>query len=259
MVAIARMSGRRGAALAVPAVGVALLLAMTTAGCGAAGDDGYVAVGGVGPSQGGATGDVPPVGPVVMVPLDGPAPPGPGSGTPSAPGSTPGSGSGPSAPGSAPGSTGGQGTTPGTTPRGSGTPGNGSPGTSQPGGGGSTAPAPPGTTPPHTPPPGTTPPASPARLTASTPKRAPAADRWCEKVTVTFTNSGGRAATSGSVTFGTHIIGGLGIDWATIETTKPVPVPLAGGASKAQTWEICVDAWRVPLGMHIETRDVTLT
>jgi hypothetical protein len=93
----------------------------------------------------------------------------------------------------------------------------------------------------------------------STPKRAPAADRWCEKVTVTFTNSGGRAATSGNVTFGTHIIGGLGIDWATIETTKPVPVPLAGGASRAQTWEVCVDAWRVPLGMHVETRDVTLT
>ncbi|MDF9814262.1 hypothetical protein [Streptomyces sp. SPB162] len=257
MVAMVRMSGRRGAALAVPAVGAVLLLAMTTAGCGAAGDDGYVAVGGVGPSQGGATGDVPPVGPVVMVPLDGPAPPGPGrpsaSGEPSAPGTAQGS------PGSVPGST----RTPGTAHGGSASAGNGSPGTSAPGDSGSTAPAPPGTTPgttpPHTSPPGTTPPATPARLTVSTPKRAPAADRWCEKVTVTFTNSGGRAATSGNVTFGTHIIGGLGIDWATIETTKPVPVPLAGGASKAQTWEVCVDAWRVPLGMHVETRDVTLT
>lgn len=254
MVAIARMSGRRGAALAVPAVGVALLLAMTTAGCGAAGDDGYVAVGGVGPSQGTATGDVPPDGPVVLVPLDGPTTAGrPGSGSPSRPGS-------PGSPESTPGSTG---TTPGSTPGGSGTPGTPQP-TSQSGGSGSTTPAPPGTippgtTPPHTPPPGTTPPAAPALLAVSTPKRAPAADRWCEKVTVTFTNSGGRAATSGSVTFGTHIIGGLGIDWATIETTKPVPVPLAAGASEVQTWEICVDAWRVPLGMHIETRDVTLT
>ncbi|MCZ4123509.1 hypothetical protein [Streptomyces sp. H39-S7] len=251
MVAIARMSGRRGAALAVPAVGAVLLLAMTTAGCGAAGDDGYVAVGGVGPSQGGATGDVPPVGPVVMVPLDGPAPPGPGSGAPSAPGSAP--NSTPGSTGAPPGSTGGPGTTPGTAHGGSTAPGKGPAGTSPPGGSGPTTPVPPGTTPPHT-----TPPATPARLTVSTPKRAPAADRWCEKVTVTFTNSGGRAATSGNVTFGTHIIGGLGIDWATIETTKPVPVPLAGGASTARSWEVCVDAWRVPLGMHIETRDVTL-
>ncbi|MEU3461401.1 hypothetical protein ABZ721_15835 [Streptomyces sp. NPDC006733] len=259
MVAIARMSGRRGAALAVPAVGAVLLLALTTAGCGTASDDGYVAVGGVGPSQGGATGDVPRVGPVELVPLDGPAPPGSGrpstSGAPPAPGSTP--GSPPGSPGSDPGSTGAPGTTPGRVQGGSTAP--GAPANPPAGGSGTTTPAPPGTTPPHTSPPGTTPPATPARLTVSTPKRAPAADRWCEKVTVTFTNSGGRAATSGSVTFGTHIIGGLGIDWATIETTKPVPVPLAGGASKAQTWEVCVDAWRVPLGMHIETRDVTLT
>jgi hypothetical protein len=35
-----------------------------------------------------------------------------------------------------------------------------------------------------------------------------------------------------------------------------VPVPVKGGGKK--TWEICVDAWRVPLGRHIETQDVSL-
>ena len=93
----------------------------------------------------------------------------------------------------------------------------------------------------------------------SVPLRTADADRWCEKVTVTFTNTGGRPVTAGTVTFGTHIIGGLGIDWATIDTAKPVPVPLAGGASRTASWDLCVDAWRVPLGMHIETRDVTLS
>jgi hypothetical protein len=73
---------------------------------------------------------------------------------------------------------------------------------------------------------------------------------------VTFTNTGDKAATTGTVTFGTHIIGALGIDWATIDTEKPVPVK--GGGKKEKTREICVDAWRVPLGMHIETQDVSL-
>jgi hypothetical protein len=36
-------------------------------------------------------------------------------------------------------------------------------------------------------------------------------------------------------------------------------VPVEGGAKKEKTWEICVDAWRVPLGMHVETQDVRLS
>ena len=63
---------------------------------------------------------------------------------------------------------------------------------------------------------------------------------------------------SGKVTFGTHVIGALGIDWGTVESTAGLPVPIGAGARKGKTWTVCVDAWRVPLGMHIETRDVTV-
>ena len=62
---------------------------------------------------------------------------------------------------------------------------------------------------------------------------------------------------SGTVTLGTHIIDALGIDWATIKSTQALPAPIAAGASAKGTWTVCVDDWRVPLGMHIETRDVS--
>ncbi len=103
------------------------------------------------------------------------------------------------------------------------------------------------------------PPGGPAVLTAGEPRREKADDRWCEKVTVRLTNSGGRAVTGGRVTFGTHIIGALGVDWATRESTHALPVPIAAGQAKEKTWKVCVAAWRVPLGMHIETREVRLT
>lgn len=97
---------------------------------------------------------------------------------------------------------------------------------------------------------------SPAKLTVSAPTRKPADRRWCEKVTLDFHNTGGTAVRSGTVTFGTHIIGALGIDWATIESTQELPAPIGAGARKEKTWTVCIDSWRVPLGMHIETRDV---
>lgn len=92
----------------------------------------------------------------------------------------------------------------------------------------------------------------------SDPVREPTDQRWCEKVTLGFHNSGGTAVRSGTVTFGTHVIGALGIDWATVESTEKLPAPIGAGTRKEQTWTVCVDAWRVPLGMHIETRDVTV-
>ncbi|MDF3147204.1 hypothetical protein PBV88_39885 [Streptomyces sp. T21Q-yed] len=104
--------------------------------------------------------------------------------------------------------------------------------------------------------PATTP--SPAKLTVSAPDREPTDKRWCEKVTLDFHNSGGTAVRSGTVTFGTHVIGALGIDWATVESTEELPAPIGAGARKEKTWTVCVDAWRVPLGMHIETRDVAV-
>jgi hypothetical protein len=83
--------------------------------------------------------------------------------------------------------------------------------------------------------------------------------RWCEKVTVEFRNTGGTAAVSGTVTFATHIIGALGVDWATRESRQALPAPIGPGAVRKQAYTVCVDAWRVPLGMHIETQDVTVT
>ncbi|MFF8997884.1 hypothetical protein ACF1GW_16070 [Streptomyces achromogenes] len=77
-------------------------------------------------------------------------------------------------------------------------------------------------------------------------------------MTVAFHNSGCTAVRSGSVTFGTHVIGALGVDWGTVESTVPLPVPLAPGARKSPVWTVCLDAWRVPLGMVIETRDVSV-
>ncbi|WHM37642.1 hypothetical protein [Streptomyces sp. BPTC-684] len=61
---------------------------------------------------------------------------------------------------------------------------------------------------------------------------------------------------SGTLTFATHIIGLLGIDWATITSTQPL-APVPANAKTSRTYTVCVDAWRVPLGMHIETRSVT--
>ncbi|MGH1554457.1 hypothetical protein ACRAWF_28510 [Streptomyces sp. L7] len=106
--------------------------------------------------------------------------------------------------------------------------------------------------------PTTGPTTTPAALGWSAPARKPASHRWCEDVTLTFRNSGGTAVRSGTVTFGTHIIGALGIDWATIYSTEQLPAPIGAGAGSTKTWTVCVDAWRVPLGMHIETRDVSV-
>ncbi|WP_338698219.1 hypothetical protein V2W30_19440 [Streptomyces sp. Q6] len=80
--------------------------------------------------------------------------------------------------------------------------------------------------------------------------------RWCQNVTLRLVNSGGTAVRSGTVTFRTHVIGALGVDWATVVTTQKLPVPIGAGEKKEKTWTVCVDSWRVPLGMHVETRDV---
>jgi len=90
------------------------------------------------------------------------------------------------------------------------------------------------------------------------PVRAPGDRRWCEKVTLTLDNRGGVAVRAGTVTFGTHVIGALGVDWATVESAHALPVPIAAGARTERTWTVCVDAWRVPLGTRVETRDVSV-
>ncbi|MFI7239599.1 hypothetical protein [Streptomyces cyaneofuscatus] len=118
----------------------------------------------------------------------------------------------------------------------------------KPGGGGGTTSPPPGRP---------APPPAPAALTLSAPQRAPADKRWCEKVTVEFRNTGGSPARSGTVTFATHIIGALGVDWATIRSSQSLPAPIAAGVTRSETYTVCVESWRVPLGMRVETQDVS--
>ncbi|MGW6154867.1 hypothetical protein ACWFRM_17290 [Streptomyces sp. NPDC055144] len=256
--------GRRGALTGATAAVVCLggLLAA----CGSSGGgDGYVAVGAAGATPDRAPGrTVAPTGDVELVPLDGAAsdPPGPSeSGTGS--GSGAGSGGGDKFPGDGGSSgdagagagaearTGSSSGTPDTSgPDGSGQPSTGAGGS---GGGGSGGGA---TTTPSAP--GTGAPSGPAALKVGDPERKAADKRWCEDVTLNMVNTGGAAVRSGTVTFGTHIIGALGIDWATVESTQDLPVPIDAGKRKKKTWTVCVDAWRVPLGMHVETRDVSV-
>ncbi|WP_405924803.1 hypothetical protein [Streptomyces sp. NBC_00035] len=229
--------GRRGALAGASAAVVCLggVLVACGAGSGGGGGGGYVAV--QRPASGPA---VAPTGDVELVPLEKPSASkgAAGSGTSGAP-STPSGGSGAQVSGPAASSSGpGDGRT---TP-----PGDADSGSTGGSSGSDTATSAPPATP------------GPAALTVGTPEREGTDQRWCERVTVAFRNTGGTAVRSGTVTFGTHIIGALGIDWATIESAEELPVPIAAGAERTKTWTVCVDAWRVPLGMHIETRDVAV-
>ncbi|MET9568808.1 hypothetical protein ACFYNW_10655 [Streptomyces virginiae] len=257
---------RKGSRAATALLALCCTAVVGLTGCGGPPREGFSAVGAAAPGpERGAGENVAPQSGVEFQQLGGPSAAGgstgssdtsagfPGSGT--AGGSTPdgATATAPGGSGSTPDAPGGPGRT--TTPPGApGTPANptgpASP-TNPPSPTGS--PGKPGTTPPAPPP------AAPAQLTLSAPARSAASDRWCERVTVTFTNTGGTAARSGTVSFATHVIGALGIDWATITTSQPLPAPIAGGASKTQTYTVCLEAWRVPLGMHVDTRKVTAT
>ncbi|MFE6227521.1 hypothetical protein [Streptomyces sp. NPDC057854] len=269
-------------------VAVALCLGGALTACGGGGDgEGFAAVG-AGPSPGGAVG---PSGAVTLVPLDSPTAPGLASSTssppPSAPPSSPGASPSPPSAGpesrtgasTGPGPSGtrtGAGADPGGTGRAGGSGGGTAPG-APPGGPSSGAPSSGATTPPPRtpgPPPAPTtpaptatapsprpttpaPPPGPAVLTVSAPVTADADARWCERVTVTFRNTGGSPAASGTATFETHIVGALGIDWGTVTTSQPLPAPIAAGSARTRTYTVCVESWRVPIGMRVDTRAVT--
>ncbi|MFF9198833.1 hypothetical protein ACF09L_26875 [Streptomyces sp. NPDC014779] len=243
---------------------VALCLGGALTACGGSDDgEGYAAIG-AGSSPKGA---VPPSGAVTLVPLD-PATTAPGlTSSTSRPSPAP-EGRG----GSAGGEDGiaGTGVGTGTEPGGTATapsPVTGAPAPPRtPGSPATTGPTPPPATPPGpaptptapAPAPSTTAPApAPALLTLSAPVLTDTDRRWCENVTVTFRNTGGTAARSGTVTFATHVIGALGIDWATLTTTQPLPAPIQAGTARTHTYTVCVDSWRVPIGMRVDTRKVT--
>ncbi|MFI8787501.1 hypothetical protein [Streptomyces sp. NPDC055105] len=255
--------GRRGALTGATAAVVCL--GGVLAACGSSGGgDGYVAVGAAGATPDRTPGrTVAPTGDVELVPLDGAAsdPPGPSeSGTGSSEGGGGSSGDTGAGAGAEARTGTGSGTAEASGPDGSGQPSTGAggsggsgsgssgSGSSGSGGGATTTPSAPGT--------GT--PSGPAALKVGDPERKAADKRWCEDVTLDMVNTGGAAVRSGTVTFGTHIIGALGIDWATVESTQDLPVPIGAGKRKKKTWTVCVDAWRVPLGMHVETRDVSV-
>ncbi|WP_210593745.1 hypothetical protein [Streptomyces sp. GESEQ-35] len=221
--------GRRCAAIGASAAVVCL--GGVLAACGAGGGDGYVATGSAPQASGTA---VQPTGEVSLVPLD------VGSSAP------------PSMPADSQDADGGS-STPSSRERP--TPDSPTPSTETENRG-ATSPRTPSTSPPSSS--GGTRTTAPAALAWSEPEREAADERWCEKVTVGFHNSGGTAVRSGTVTFGTHIIGALGIDWGTVESAEELPAPVRAGARKEKSWTVCVDAWRVPLGMHIETRDVSV-
>ncbi|MFJ2098870.1 hypothetical protein ACIOHR_17010 [Streptomyces anulatus] len=269
-------TGRRGTAIAASAAALCLGGGLLAA-CGSGpGDDGYVAVGAAADGEDrSAGGDGKPSGKVTLVPLDGNGgasgergPGGRGSGSPSSAPSSPGA----SEPGRAQDSPGGARTeTPGgqgggspdgpgakpSNPAGPTEPGSGS--GRPPSSGGPGTPSPPDDGTPGVPgtPEPPAPPATPAALTLSAPQRAAADKRWCEKVTVEFRNTGGSPARSGTVTFATHIIGALGVDWATITSSQPLPAPIGAGSARSETYTVCVESWRVPLGMRVETQDVS--
>ncbi len=227
---------RQGAALAA----VALCLGGALTACGSDGDDGYAAVGAAGSGPEAApTAAVPPQGTVVLVPLDGA--PAAGTQRPEEPRTEATSSASPSSPRGTESSTGSPGENP-------------DPGIARP-----STPLPPAQAPAPTPavPVPDPSPAPPAVLTVGTPVRTELDVRWCEKVTVELRNTGGSPVTSGTLTFATHIIGLLGVDWATVESAQPLPAPIAAGAVRTPSYTVCVDSWRVPLGMRVETQDVT--
>ncbi|WP_098898745.1 hypothetical protein [Streptomyces sp. st77] len=268
-------TGRRGTAIAASAAALCLGTGLLS-GCGSGPGDGYTAVGAAAgsskpPSDGAPSGDV------TLTPLDGSAKGGGGSTSPG-PGMSPSAGSsGGGRSGDAPGgsgeartgapdgrqaagSSGGPGEAP-SQPAAPSTPSKpgGSGGAGSPPGGSTGNPSPPGSGSPGSPssPKPPDPPATPAALTLSAPQRAAADKRWCEKVTVEFRNTGGSPARSGTVTFATHIIGALGVDWATITSSQPLPAPIEARSTRSKTYTVCVESWRVPLGMRVETQDVS--
>ncbi|MEU5437852.1 hypothetical protein AB0G73_31355 [Streptomyces sp. NPDC020719] len=273
---------RRAALIGIAAVAT-FGLGGAVAACGGEGGKPYVALGAAGPTPT-VTGAVPPSGKVELVPLDGSAgtasagnTPLPGTsepapaigaarrdggaraptlpqaleeqGGPPAPGGTHArsgggsSNSGDGGAGRSGGGTGGGRATGGSTgDGGAGRSGGGGTGGSGRSGGSSGAPS------------GTP---APAALGVGAITRAPADTRWCDRVTVALRNTGGTPVRSGTLTFATHVIGLLGVDWATLTSTRPLPGPIGAGAAVSPTYTVCVDAWRVPIGMHVETREVT--
>ncbi len=75
-------------------------------------------------------------------------------------------------------------------------------------------------------------------------------------MSLVFANAGPAPVTRGTVVFGGHVIAAGGADLAALPVTRPLPVPIGPGGARAQSWQVCVDARRVPPGARLQTRDV---
>ncbi|WP_425831478.1 hypothetical protein [Streptomyces fractus] len=201
---------------------------------GGGGRDAYVAVGAAGAAPTTPGDRVAPTGKVELVPLDSPAADAPGGSDSSGKGATgkaggdKGTESGADA-GGAPPAADVPGESPGAgsdgTPSATDNPSGGSSDSGSAAGSGSAA-ADRGDTPSSSP----SAPAGPAALkTVGDPVLKDADKRWCQDVTLTLHNSGGSPVRSGTVTFETHVIGALGIDWSTIDVKKKLPSPSGPG------------------------------
>ncbi|MEU9498838.1 hypothetical protein [Streptomyces sp. NPDC048196] len=260
---------RRTTTTLASASAAVLCLGVLLTGCGDAADRGEVAVGAAGPGDGQAPQHpVPPRDGIELTPYDGN---GRGSGPGGGSGSAHGDGSGASPSGRTHAGSGASTTAPGAHRSGGGG-GEGTPGSQEtpevpsPGSRGTPHPTPQPsgpTRPPHhdspaPPKPGIPAgPGAPEGLLVGHPVLAGTDVRWCQKISLDFVNTGDHPVTAGRVTFGSHVIGSLGVDWATLTSTHELPLPLAPGKRKTGSWRVCVDAWRVPLGMHLDTRDIT--
>ncbi|KUN83804.1 hypothetical protein AQJ66_16605 [Streptomyces bungoensis] len=88
-------------------------------------------------------------------------------------------------------------------------------------------------------------PPAPAAPICGTPAGEPADRRWCEPVPVGFHDSGGTAACSGTLAFGTYAFGALGVDRETAEPAVDLPAPIPPGAREQPAWTVRVDERRV--------------
>ncbi|MFI9150740.1 hypothetical protein [Streptomyces sp. NPDC053367] len=83
-------------------------------------------------------------------------------------------------------------------------------------------------------------------------------ERRYESATAELHDAGGTAARSGAATLAPHIIGTPGADRSTARPAQDLPMATAPGTRTEPARKACVEAWRVPLGVCVETRDVSV-
>ncbi|MCH6162006.1 hypothetical protein MMA15_16920 [Streptomyces sp. M600PL45_2] len=97
-------------------------------------------------------------------------------------------------------------------------------------------------------------PPGPGMPAATDPRREPSDVPWCEKVSLTFDNTGREQVTEGTVVFTSRVVGALGVPWVTETSRREVP-DVAAGESVRKTWKVCVDgrhASKFLLGRRLE-------